>query len=95
MNYVLSGHLKIVFKTIVKTVAECSKMSILQYFRPSSSYHLPLIPLFCLFLSGRLRHVLLYNALELYTASLLVDSETNYDGTEPGDLIRAPYGNYV
>ena len=41
----------------VKSIAECS--SILQYFRPSLSYHLSLMPLFCLFLSGRLRHVLL------------------------------------
>ena len=32
---------------------------ILQYFRPSFSYHLSLRPLFCLFLSGRLRQVLL------------------------------------
>ena len=34
--------------------------SILQYFRPSLSYHLSLRPLFCLFLSGRLRQVLLF-----------------------------------
>ena len=34
--------------------------SILQYFRPSFSYHLSLRPLFWLFLSGRLRQVLLY-----------------------------------
>ena len=34
--------------------------SILQCFRPSLSYHLPLIHLICLFLSGRLRQVLLY-----------------------------------
>ena len=34
--------------------------SILQYFRPSLSYHLYLRPLFCLFLSGRLRQVLLH-----------------------------------
>ena len=33
--------------------------SILQYFRPLLSYHLPLRPLFYLFLSGRLRQVLL------------------------------------
>ena len=33
--------------------------SILQYFRPSLSYHLSLRPLFCLFFSGRLRQVLL------------------------------------
>ena len=34
--------------------------SILQYFRPSLSYHLSLRPLLCLFLRGRLRQVLLY-----------------------------------
>ena len=34
--------------------------SILQYFRPSLSYHLPIRYLFCLFLSGRLTQVLLY-----------------------------------
>ena len=44
----------------VKSIAECSKRSILQYFLPSLSYHLSLRPLFCLFLSGRLRQVLLY-----------------------------------
>ena len=55
---VLSGHSKktknLVFKTDyclmqVKSIAECSKGSILQYFRPSLRYHLPLRPLFCLF----------------------------------------------
>ena len=44
----------------VERVAECSKGSILQYFRPSISYNLSLISLFCLFLSGHLRQVLLY-----------------------------------
>ena len=44
----------------VKSIAECSKGSILQYFGPSLSYHLSLRSLFCLFLSGRLRQVLLY-----------------------------------
>ena len=34
---------------------------ILQYFRPSLSYHLSLRSLFCLFLGGHLRQVLLYN----------------------------------
>ena len=33
------------------------KESILQYFRPSLSYHLSLRPLFCLILGGRLRQV--------------------------------------
>ena len=35
--------------------------SILQYFWPSLSYHLSLRPLFCLFLSGCLKQVLLYH----------------------------------
>ena len=35
--------------------------SILQYFRPSLSYHLSLRSLFCPFLSGRLRQILLYD----------------------------------
>ena len=43
-----------------KSIAECSKGSILQYFRPSLSYHLSLRPLFVCFLSGGLRQVLLY-----------------------------------
>ena len=34
---------------------------ILQYFQPSLGYHLSLRSCFCLFLSGRLRQVLLYN----------------------------------
>ena len=44
----------------VKSTAECSTWSILQYFRPSLSYRLLLRSLFCLFLSGRLTQVLLY-----------------------------------
>ena len=49
---------KIVFETNnrlmdVKSIAECSKGSILQYFRPPLSYHLSLRLLFYLFLSGR------------------------------------------
>ena len=65
----LSGHSKrrpkLFFKTDcclmqVKSIAECFKRSILQYFRPSLSYHMSLISLLCLFLSGRLRQVLLY-----------------------------------
>ena len=66
---VLSGHSKrrpkLVFNTNyhlmqVKSIEECSKRSILQYFRPALSYHLSLRSLFCLFLSSRLRQVLLY-----------------------------------
>ena len=43
-----------------KSIAECSKRSILQYFRPALSYHLSSRSLFCLFLSGRFTQVLLY-----------------------------------
>ena len=44
----------------VKSIAECSKGSILQYFQPSLSYNLSLRSLFCLFLSSRYTQVLLY-----------------------------------
>ena len=44
----------------VKSITECSMSSILQFFRPSLSYHLSLISLFCLFLNGRFTQVLLY-----------------------------------
>ena len=44
----------------VKSIAECSERSILQYFRSSLSYHLSLKPLFYLFLSGCFSQVLLY-----------------------------------
>ena len=37
----------------------------MQYFRPSISYHLSLRPLFCLFLSGHFRQVLLYHSLKV------------------------------
>ena len=47
----------------------------LQYFRPSLSYHLSLISLFYLFLSGRFRQVLLYFNKEDNLAILL--SEKN------------------
>ena len=66
---VLSDHSKrrskLVFKTNyclmqVKSTSECSRGSILQYFWPSLRYSLSLRHLFCLFLSGSLRQVLLY-----------------------------------
>ena len=44
-----------------------SKGSILQYFRPSLSYHLSLRSLFCLFLGGRFTQVLLYCVTEYET----------------------------
>ena len=62
VKLVLGGHSKKTKKLVfnidyclmqVKSIAECSKGSILQYFPPSLSYHLPLRPLLCLFFSGR------------------------------------------
>ena len=52
----------------VNSIAECSKMSILQYFRPASSYHLSFRSLFGLFFSGCLRQVLLYNSTDVRSA---------------------------
>ena len=68
---------KFVFKTNyllmqVKSIAECSKESILQHFRPSLSYHLSLRSLFCLFLSGRFRQVLLYKKLVIGVITVMV-----------------------
>ena len=62
VNPVFSGHskrTKIGFQYRLLLHAG-QKGRILQYFRPSLSYHFSLRPLFCLFLSGRLRQVLLY-----------------------------------
>ena len=76
---VLSGHSK---RTKKKGFFITIQGSILQYFWPSLSYHFPLRPLFCLFLSGRLRQVLLYsNALRLL---LIIEANTmNPDQTAP------------
>ena len=60
----------------VKSIAECSKGSILQYFRPSLGCRFPLRPLFCLFLSGRLRQVLLYTSfLQTFFEETSMDSQ--------------------
>ena len=75
----------------VKSIAECSKVSILQHFRPSLSYHLSLRSLFCLFLSGHLRQVLLYSSVLFQTyaqnlcllAKLFLDHKTLYYDTDP------------
>ena len=71
-----------VFKTdncfvLIKNIAECSKGSILQYFGPSFSYNLSLRYLFYLFLSGRLRHVLLYFYVSLYIVDLTLLNSLN------------------
>ena len=70
---VLSGHskrrLKLVFKTDYRLWNNagqkyCRMLQVehLQFFLPSLSYHLSLRSLFCLFLSGRLRQVILYKS---------------------------------
>ena len=53
----------------VKSIAECSKGSILQYCRPSLSYCLSLRPLFCLFLCGRFTQVLLHVFIHINSVS--------------------------
>ena len=58
----------------VKSIAECSKGSILQYFRPSLSYHLSMRSLFCLFLSGRFTHALLYINSELTSVFIVYEN---------------------
>ena len=55
----------------VKSIAECSKGSILQYFRPSLTCHLSLRSLFCPFLSVRFTNVLLYRGSLLRKSTLL------------------------
>ena len=52
----------------VKSIAECSKGSILQFFRPSLSYHLSLRYLFCLFFCGHFTQVL--HILQYFRPSL-------------------------
>ena len=93
---VLSGHSKrrpklgflrqiIAFKMQVKSIAECSKGGILQYFRPSLTYLLPLKLDFCLFLSGRLTagtqcHLFITLCLASIGMDLVI-SESCYKGT--------------
>ena len=49
-----------------QSIAECSKWSILQYFRPSLSYHLSKRSLFCLFLRSRSTQVILYSNISFH-----------------------------
>ena len=54
-----------------------------RYFRPSFSYFLPIRPLFCLFLSGRLRQVLLYLVGAQLLIGRVLDSRLRGRGFEP------------
>ena len=68
-----------------KSIAECSNGSILQYFWPTLSSHLSFRPLFCLFLSGSLRKVLLYltavSSHRAFTALLCIQIEDIDEGS--------------
>ena len=55
-----------------KSIAEWSKRSILQHFRPSLSYHLSLWSLFCLFLSDRFTQGLLYLVFTIWASSCAI-----------------------
>ena len=52
--------------------------SILQYFRPSLSYHFPLRSMFCLFLTGHLRQIL-YRAAAKSITCLATDASLTAD----------------
>ena len=73
----------------VKSIVECPKGSILQYFGPQLNYHLSLRSLFCLFLSGRFtqvlhvqRNIILFAIitcdLSMYTIDHPALTESNY-----------------
>ena len=77
VKWPLSKDQKLVFKTNyrlmqVESIAECSKMSILQYFWPSWSYQLLLRSLLCLFLSGRFTQILLYHNSIFFFRTILL-----------------------
>ena len=62
----------------VESNAESPKGSIMQYFRTSSSYHLSLRSLFCLFLSGRFTLVLLYILTFYVRIGMRMDSKARF-----------------
>ena len=55
----------------VESIAECSPWSILQYFWPAFSDNWYWKPILVLFLSGRLRQVLLYRGFDMSAYVLL------------------------
>ena len=67
-----------------KSIAECSKESILQYFRPSLSYQLSLRSLFCPFLSCRFAKVLLY--IDIHLTILINYCGIKRDSIESGKI---------
>ena len=76
----------------VKSIAECSKGSILQYFSPSLSYHLSLRSLLCLFLSGRFTQVLLYiNSFSMKTSIHSIENSIEPGQLNSEELGKIPY----
>ena len=71
VKLVLSGHSKIGFQDRLLLNAGQKYCSILQYFRPSLSYHFSLRSLFCLFLSGLFRYFDLISKFQVGLKSLL------------------------
>ena len=72
----LKKNTKLVFNTDyrlmqVQSIAECSNGSILQYFRPSFSYHFPLRPLFCLLLEWPLKTGFIVFEMNLHAVNAL------------------------
>ena len=83
VNPVLSGHSKktkhwLSIPIIAKCRSKVLQESILQYFLLSLSYHLSFRPLFCLFLIGRLRLVLLYRINSVYDSSKNIEVNKFY-----------------
>ena len=78
----------------VKSIAECSKWSILQYLRPSLSYQLLLKSLFCLILSGRFTQVLLCIVVTPCSCSNLLEPfrsripKTSFKFSRPNQRIK-------
>ena len=68
--------------------------SILQYLRPSLACHLSFRPLFCLFLSGRLRQILLYaeNILNMFFFREADIERKEFDNYTPL-LLASVYGH--
>ena len=64
-----------------KSIAECSKGSILQCFQPSFTYHLSLRSLFCLYLSGCLLQIYCINLFS-HSNKLEISFDLKYKNME-------------
>ena len=62
----------------VKSIAECSTWSILQYFWPALSDNRSWIPIFCLFESGRFKQVLPYSMVFVAIGYIYAMEDMNF-----------------